>query len=194
MTHIRLSIKINNKQPIELNELTNSLNALAREYDLYCKNELKLAKNDRRLEIVKLEQGSLLIELIPTIMPLIQETNSVFCFGKYIVETLDFFTGKSKEKDPPAKYTKKNCDNINSFLNQTANDNGSTINIDVKGNNNTIILGKAIDSLESNAAQNNITKYKERLLEEEPSVKHKQAFYWESASFLDTNTKELLSN
>ena len=183
MTQIKLSIKINNIRQIELNELTCSLNALAKEYDQYCKDELNLPKNDRRLEIVKLEQGSLLIEMIPVVIYLLQELNPVFCFGKYFIETLDYFTGKSSIKDPPRNYTKKNCDNTNNFLNQTANDNGSHITINVVGNNNSILVSKSMDSLESNAAQNNITKYKDKLLEEEPAEKHKQAFYWAIASF-----------
>ena len=191
MTQIKLSIKINNKKPVELNELTSSLNALAREYDLYCNNELNLPKNDRRLEIIKLEQGCIFIELLPAITPLIQEMNSVFCFGKYIIETLDYFTGKITEK-PDKNFKKRNCDNVSTFLDQTANDNGSNTTINVVGNNNTIIIGKTMDSLESNAAQNNIAKYKTLLLEEEPEVKHKQAFYWETASF--SNIKNIKTN
>jgi hypothetical protein len=192
MTQIKLSIKINNKKPIELNELTSSLNALAREYDLYCNTELNLPKEERKLEIIKLEEGCIYMELLPIITPLIQEMNSVFCFGKYIIETLDYFTGKATSK-PNSNFKKKNCDNVNTFLDQTANDNGSNTIINVVGNNNTtIIMGKTIDSLESNAAQNSIAKYKTLLLEEESGVSHKQAFYWEAASF--SNIKNIKSN
>ena len=97
-SEIKLSIKICNVKPVELNQLTSSLNALAKEYDLFCNKQLSLAKNERRLEIVKLEleKGSLLVELIPAAMPTTREINPVLAFTQYLVETLDFFTGKSE--------------------------------------------------------------------------------------------------
>lgn len=185
MSQIKLSIKIDNSDPIELNGLTNSLNAFAKEYDDYCKKEFDdLTKNDRKLQIVKLEQGSLLIELVPVVVPLIQEVNAVFCFGKHIIDVIDFFTGNNEENKLPHNFSKKNCDNMHAFLEQTASDNGANCTVSVIGNNNTIICGKTIGSLESSAAQNNISKHRDMLLEEEPIVKNKQAFYWETASFV----------
>jgi len=186
MCELKLSIKINNKQPIELNQLTSSLNALANEYDLYCKNELNYTKNERKLEIIKLEKGCLLIELIqltPAVIPLIENMNSIFCFGTYFIETLQFFSGKKEEIK--YQYNKKNCENTATFLQQTANDNGSSIDINVVGNNNTIIIGEKTDSLTANAIQNKIAKYQTELLEEEPNILHKQGFYWSIASFLN---------
>lgn len=183
MSQLKLSININNKKPIELNELTNSLNALSKEYDDYCKNILDLPKNDRRLEIIKLEQGSLYLELVPFISLLFQEINPVLCFGKYIIEALEFFIKNSNKKDAPVNYTKKNCDNMSEFVGISANDTDSSILVSVKGDNNTIIVQQKIDSLESNAAQNNIAKFKDQLLEEEPIMQHKQALYWAIASF-----------
>ena len=179
---LKLSIKISNKKPIELNELTNSLNCLAREYDTYCNNELNLPKSDRNLEIVKLEQGSLLIELAPAVVPLIQEINSVYCFGKYFIETIDFFTGK-KDAKLNDKFSKKNCDNVSGFFNQSANDAGSNIHIKIEGDNNRIFLDRQIDSVESNAIQNQLYKHRNNLLEQEPQILHKVQFYWSVASF-----------
>lgn len=189
MDNPKLSIKINNKAPIELNQLTSSLNALAREYDLYCKEKLGLPKNNRRLEIIKLEQGCLLIELVSVLNPLFAQINPVLDFGKYFIQTLDFFSGKSDEA--PTKYTKKNCDNIYEFSAQTANDKGSNIQVSVVGNNNKVYIGGELSSIESNATQNELEKYKNALLEEQPRTLHKQAFYWASASFSQSKNQPL---
>jgi hypothetical protein len=48
---IKLSIKIENNNPIELNQLTLSLNALACQYDIFLKKskEFDYAKSQRKL-------------------------------------------------------------------------------------------------------------------------------------------------
>lgn len=184
-SQIKLAIRINNKRPIELNSLTNSLNALGREYDLFCKDQFgDMTKNDRKLQIVGLEKSCLLIELVPVIVPLIQEMNAVLCFGKYLIQVIDFFTDKSNAQNPPGNFGKKNCDNMTIFLEQGANDKGSNYHLSIIGDNNTIIAERPVDCPECNIGQNNLAKYRAALLEEEPLIMHKQALYWETASFV----------
>lgn len=188
-SEIKLSIKICNERPVELNQLTISLNALAKEYDLFCNKQLNLAKNERRLEIVKLEKGSLLVEMVPVAMSVIQEVNPVLAFTKYLVDTLSFFTGKS-EQAPANSFTSKNCDNLTNFLSQTANDNGSRLVINAANNSGTTHIGATLDSLMSNAAQNQISLYKAQLAEGAPLIKHKEAFYWAVASFAEVKSDQ----
>lgn len=179
-----LSLRINNKNPLELNELTNSLNALAKEYDYFIKNEFGYTKTDRKLEIRKLEQGSLIIDLAATVIPFMNDVNVIYDFGKHLIDTLDYFVGKTKtDVQLPLKRT---CDNINNFINPVANDTGSSIIINVNNSENTNVIVREYDNIACNAAQNHINKYKQNLLEEEPSIQRKQAFYWISASFAKT--------
>jgi hypothetical protein len=179
-----LSLKINNKNPLELNELTNALNALAKEYDYFVKNEFGYTKIDRKLEIKKLEQGSLIIDLAAVAIPLMDNVNVIYDFGKHLINTLDHFVGKTKTDLPST--SKRTCDNLNNFINPIANDIGSSITININNSENTSVIVREYDNIACNAAQNHITKYKQNLLEEEPSVQRKQAFYWISASFAKT--------
>lgn len=133
-----LSLKINNKNPLELNELTNALNALAKEYDLFVKNEFGYTKTDRKLEIKKLEwveQGSLIIDLAATITPILHDTNVILSFGKYLISTLDYFVGKTR--NDALAISKRTCNNLINFLNPVANDIGSSIIIDINNSQNT---------------------------------------------------------
>lgn len=189
MDKVKLSIKISNKKPIELNALTSSLNAFSKEYDLFCKNNLGYEKNQRKLEVVKLEKGSLCVVLTSIIPVLIENQDSIYLFGKYFIETLKYFIYK-KQKNPPLQYTKNNCDNISTFLSQSANDNKSEINIEVSGNNNIIPIIGNYTSKESVDGRNNIAEYKHKLLEKEPLLKYKQTFYWASASFIKNRSDE----
>lgn len=184
MYQTKLFIKICNKKPMELNALTNSLNALVKEYDAYCKDNFDMAKSERKLEILKLESGSLLLELVPIAISIIQDVDVALSFGTHVIGILDYFVGKT-DKMPP-NISKKTCDNLSAFVDQTANDHGSNAVFNVLGNNNTIIAERNYSSLELNAAQNGLLKHKESLLGEEPHVKYKQAFYWVTASFVQS--------
>lgn len=179
-----LSLRINNKNPLELNELTNSLNALAKEYDFFVKNEFGYTKTDRKLEIRKLEQGSLIIDLAATIIPAMHDANVILSFGKHLISTLDYFVGRTKTDVPVT--SKRTCDNVNNFINPVANDIGSSIIININNSDNASIIVGEYDNIACNAAQNHINKYKQNLLESEPSAQRKQAFYWMSASFAKT--------
>ena len=185
MSDIRLSIKIENSKPFELNQLTSSLNSLAKEFDVFCKDH-NIKKSDRKLEIVKLDKGSLLIELIPFVVPLINEINTVYMFGEKLINTINFFSGKGGDKP---KIGKQSCDNISNFMEVTANDNGGNLILNVVGDNNKIIVGSEISNLEANATQNGLRKHKDTLLEESPEIYTKEAFYWSVASFSDVTEK-----
>lgn len=151
MAKTKLLIKINNKKPMELNELTNSLNALVKEYDSYCKDNFDITKSERKLEVLKLENGSLLLELAPVALPIIQELDVALSFGTHIIEILDYFTGKKDKLS--SEISTKTCDNVMAFINPSANDNGSSFTLNVIGNNNNVTNGGSWGSLELNAAQ-----------------------------------------
>jgi len=187
MTH-RLVLKFDNKSPIELNALTNSLNALAKEYDTFTRSEFGYAKTNRKLEIKKLEQGSIIIELAALAIPKMQEINTILTFGKYLTEALNHFVGRNKILEP--SFSKNSCNNLSNFVDTMANDSGSKISIQVVGNNNTISVGEDYNSDNCSILQNNIYKYQKTLIEEDPvTIGFKEAFYWFSASFANNPDK-----
>lgn len=188
-----LSLKINNTKPIELNSLTNSLNALAKEYDTFTKSEFGIAKTNRKLEIKKLEQGSLIIELVAIAIPQMQEINTIVAFGKHLISGLDYFVGRKKIENP--SFSKTTVNNLGNFVDTIANDSHSSLSIQIVGNNNNLYVGGDYSSVDCNALQNNINKYQKSLEEEEPSlIQHKQAFYWFSASFANKPTVNISNN
>jgi len=188
-----LSLKINNTKPIELNSLTNSLNALAKEYDTFTKCEFGLAKTNRKLEIKKLEQGSLIIELVAIAIPQMQEINTIIAFGKHLINGLDYFVGRKRIDNP--SFSKTTVSNLGNFVDTIANDSNSSLSIQIVGNGNNLYVGGDYSSVDCNALQNNINKYQKSLDEEEPSlVQHKQAFYWFSASFANKSISNISSN
>lgn len=188
-----LALKFDNKNPVELNSLTNSLNALAKEYDTFTRSEFGYAKTNRKLEIKKLDQGSIIIELAALALPKVQEINTILTFGKYLIQGLDHFVGRKKLLEP--NFSKNSCNNLSNFVDTIANDGESKISIQIVGNDNTIYVGENYNSVDCNALQNNIHKYQQSLVEEEPlTISYKQAFYWYSASFANNPDKNSRNN
>jgi hypothetical protein len=182
---IKFTLKIENKHPIELNRLTLSLNALAKQYDSYIKKDnYDYSKNERKLYITKIESGCIYIELIPVVLTLIENINSIYGFYGYMKDTFDYFLGKVEEKK--YKYSKKDCEQIIEFADQIAKDNGSNVKLEVKGKNNNVNI-YVLDSINSNAIQNRIKEEILQIEENEPVFIDKVVMYWASASFIRDN-------
>lgn len=188
---IKLSIKIENKKPIELNQLTLSLNALACQYDSFLRksNDFDYHKLERKLYISKLEGGSLYAELVPAVIPLLNEFNTILTFGSYLKSCYEYFLGIKSVLD--YKLTKTDCNELAEIINQTAGDMGSKLKLEVNGNINQINIIN-YNSIEASAAQNGIRKHLERA-EDIPRNYSKELMYWANASFLkaQSNNKPL---
>lgn len=181
---IRLTIKIDNQNPLELNQLTISLNALACQYDSFLRKskEFDYHKSQRKLYISKLENGSLYAELLPVVMPLLNDFNSIIAFGYYLKAWYNYFLGKGDK--PKEKLTKTDCTELSKIVAQTANDSGSNLDINIKGNNNVVNVIN-IGSIPANAIQNGINKYIEET-PESPKNYNKELMYWANANFIKT--------
>ena len=181
----KLSIKINNKKPLELNELASSLNSFSKEYDVFCKNVLKMSKNDRRLEIVELKKGSLLIDLVSNIPTLITQANSIYQFGENFIQRLNYF--KKDKKEDKVDLSKQSCYNTQNFLNPTSNDNSKGSIIIINQGSNSVAN---ITQPESKEIQDNIEEYaNEKFGKEEMTKYEKVPFYWDTTSFSKKNIK-----
>ncbi len=179
-----LSIKIENQNSIELNQLTLSLNALACQYDSFLRKspDFDYHKSQRKLYLSKLENGSLIVELIPAVIPLLNEFNSIMEFGKYLKNIFDYFLGKTTNFS--YSLTKKDCEEIIEFIEQSARDNGSNLSLNINGNNNTVVFPIVdLDCIKANAIQNNINKYSEKT-SESPRIYFKELMYWANAGFV----------
>ncbi len=179
----KLTIKIKNKNPLDFDRVISSLNAFSKEYTSFCKKEFKgLEESTTKLQIHSLKEGSIELELVSAALALVPDINSTYIFGKYMIESLKFFTGKSDSKKPPDNFKNKSAGNFIDLLEQTANDAGSNLNIINSGNNNTYNIN--VSSSDARVAQNRLAKYNTELLQEKSSIKDKQLFYWSTASFV----------
>ena len=173
-----ISIKINNKHPVELDKLTLSLSRFADEYKHFCKKkEIPSKKEEVVLYVKEVKSGS--IEVILTaagsLLPVIEYTTLFVSFGDYLLKIINFFLGKSEK---PADLDQKDCVNIRDITEVIANNSGSTLNLNFGNITNSAIVLK-IDSQEANVVQNKATKEIGKLTEPDGKERKEVVLYWE---------------
>lgn len=155
---IRLIISIENRQPVELIDLTKSLIAFGSQFNLYASEhgESKIEK-EAKLYVKEIRTGSVILELIEyspiAIIPFMENANTVLGFAKHITA---IFKGILKN-DKEAIANKAELKDVNQIVNPIAKDSGSQMNISTTVNGN-LQLHLHISSLEANAVQNIVSK------------------------------------
>jgi hypothetical protein len=183
-----LSIKIDNNNPIELNQLTLSLNALACQYDSFLRKSenFDFQKSERKLYISRLESGSLFAELVAPCLFIVNDLNPILEFGHYLKSIFDFGSGIKKE--PPHGLTKKDCNELVQIIEPTASDSGGNMNITVTGNGNDFIIVNC-NPIQANATQNMLKKCIDGA-QELPNTYYKELMYWANAGFRENKIND----
>lgn len=188
-----LRIHIENKQPVQLNDLTVSLQALQNEYKTFYKENSEkygIGKQDVKLYINKVKEGSIIVDLMVASMPLISDCNAVIQFGNYLKCVFEYFVAKNFNGEK--RYKKSTSENIKDLLEVNAKDiRGSVIKaeqVHIENHNETITNNFFIlDNQEANALQNTLSKYKEECDKEEEkqdiTTFEKVMMYWDVANF-----------
>lgn len=177
-----LNIKIENKNPVELLDLTEAFLSVADEYKRTAERlpDIRSPK-EFKLYVKEIKTGSIetaLVEYSPLVLPFMSNTVVVVEFSRYLKHCYDYFVGKIKSK--PEHLEKKDYENISKIINPVAKDNGSQIIF------NTIIQGNVqqtfnLASLEANAAQNAIARELQLLREPEHKLHEQVVMYWYQA-------------
>lgn len=183
MSEAKLIIKIENKQPVEIVDFTESFKALGGEYYKYLSESPNFKLNkETKLYVTEITTGSIitvLSDMVPAVLPFVENSNSVIEFATFLKSGFTYFLDKSKPK--PREFDIADCNNFNNIIKPVAKDNGSQILFtgDFKDSNVTFNFS----SVEANAIQNGIRIYKSELKEPDSSVKEKVLFYWDTAKY-----------
>lgn len=177
-----LTVTIENTAPIELLDLSESLQSLGRQYVRYLnKHNIKVA-DDARLYVQEVRKGSAVFELVdlapllPVIFADAENYNNIIDFAKNLREVYNYFIGKGPA--PKEELKQQDLRNYKTILNPVAKDSGANMILsgDFRGAN-VIVLN--LSSLEANAAQNAIERAYETLNTKEAIGEHdKVVFYW----------------
>lgn len=162
---VRLIVEIQNKQPLELLDLTKSFVALANQFNNFASESGDSKENrEAKLFVKEIRTGSVIMELVEYatvgVLPFMENMNTIVGFADYVKKAYNYVLGKSSEK--PKELTASDYKDLSQIVNPIANDSASQLNISTKIDGDvhfTFNLG----SLEANAAQNLIEKFSKDL-------------------------------
>lgn len=128
-----LTIRIQNKGPVELAEFTTGLTALADEYRRFIprhESSRHVADADCRLYIKSVRSGSIEIDLVamaPLALPFMENADTVLSFCGYLKQAYAWLAGRDVEKPEPVP-DKANYENLRQVVSVVAKDHGAQIN------------------------------------------------------------------
>lgn len=185
MSEAKLTIKIENTKPIEITDFTEAFESLGNQYYKFLSESehFKLSK-ETKLYVKEIRTGSIITELtdmVPAIIPFVEYSNSVIEFTNYLKSAYDYFAGKVSER--PKEFDLKDCNNLSNVIKPVAKDNGSNITFTGDFNFGDVTINMNLSSVEANAIQNGINRYKSELNEQKSNVHGNVLFYWDSAKY-----------
>jgi hypothetical protein len=183
----KLTIEIQNKRPVELTDLTESLLSLGEEYKRFILSHPELDDTAGvKLYVKEIRSGSIVTELValaavgvPVVLPYIVNSNHLMAFAKHLKGAYDFFLDRDSN-DTPVELQKQDYKLLSTFVEPVAKDRGSQINITAM-DGGTVNITFSISSTEANAAQNVISKHIAELKEPEQRFYEKVLLYWYQA-------------
>lgn len=173
---VRLVITIENREPIELLDLTKSLVSLSTQFVSYVEKYGDCKENrEAKLYVKEIKQGSVIFELFEFatagMIPFLENTNTIIGFAQFFDKVVKYFL-KNEGEDPDLRPS--DMREYSTIVNPISKDNGSQMNISTTINGN-VVNHFHINSTESNAFQNILTKEVEKLkLPEHTDEIHKE--------------------
>jgi hypothetical protein len=152
---VRLVVRIENSQPIELLDLTKSLVSLASQFDKFTsKFGTDKESREAKLYVKEIKTGSVIIELqeLATLglIPFAENINTILDFTHYLQKATRYvLSGKNQKPElSPTDYRE-----LSAIINPVAKDSGSQINVSTTINGN-VEFNFHLNSNDSNALQN----------------------------------------
>lgn len=176
-----LQIRINNTQPIDLIDYSNSMLNFGNEYsDFISRSDNHLAPEDIKLYVREIKTGSIITDLVaiaPGLMAFAEHTNTVIDFTKHIKGLTSYLLGKTNLR--PSGLSKPSLNRLIKIVEPVAIDGGSTLQIDASNNTGNIEIN--ISSSEANTIQNRANKELEKMREPVNGLHIKVLLYWAQA-------------
>ena len=154
-----LRIEIKNREPVELLDLTASMQALGQQFIRYAFDTgVHARESDVRLYIQEIRSGSILADLVSIAQQgsfILSDLQLLGGFAKSLKESYDYFAGASSIDPPLLKHS--DLRQISKIIEPVAKDNGSQYNFNVN-DHGKVVLQFGYNSLEANAIQNRISR------------------------------------
>ena len=185
-----LTVEIKNRRDVELQDLAKGMLALHTEYKRYIsEHNPDFASDEVRLYVKQISHGSIITELAaysPLVLPLFEQFETAKKYAEHITTIMQWLLGK--EDQPERQVSRQTLQNIHDIMEPIAKDSGSTINLAVNGNGNTINIFSA-SSVDANAIQNSARRQIDQFREPSEAFHSQVLMYWHRASASEANAR-----
>jgi len=99
-----VELRIDLKDPAELSQLVGFFASIANQFDTYIRLEHPNLKGDAHLFVKDIRQGSIVVELVPVVLPLIENMDRLLIvdgFVRRLGGLLNLYTGGQRQDDLP---------------------------------------------------------------------------------------------
>lgn len=180
---MKLTIEINNKQPVELTDLAQSMMSLADEYRRFlADHDAHIEADDVKLYVKEIRTGSIIQELVaiaPYALPFVEHSKTIVEYAKHLKTLYEWFAGKSDTKPPSVEKT--TLQNLSSIVEPIAKDHGSQANFGAVNVQGDFVVNLNLTSTEANAAQNAIRREIDAMREPVTGNHEQVVMYWAQA-------------
>jgi hypothetical protein len=159
-----LTVRFDNKRPVDVTDLGRSLQALGQEYEDFVVERFESPKN-ARLYVARVETGSILLILEPLLDQasfIVQHIDVFAGFLTNIQEIIDFLLNNQDKPKKAENINPESVGRISTMVEPVAKDGGAslTINVNVIGNTAPVNIQPIIvNSERANALQNSARRF-----------------------------------
>lgn len=190
-----LTFRFENSRPVELADLTASLQAVARRFSRYvAQNDFDLNEESIKLYVRRISEGSIVVDLTNYAVAhsgeamgylgaiaggaTIAQTNAIVTFGKNIRDGLNYLVGRGPK---PTYMPASELKDLAKIVEPVAKDGRGSINISAT-DGATVQVSVSFDSVEANAIQNRAEREIEARREPMQKSFRRVLMYWHQAS------------
>ena len=178
----RLTVEIQNQQPVELLDLTTSLLSVGDEYRRFATSHGLVGAEDARFYIQQIRTSSIIADLVPVVaatLPLLDHVNNVIQFAQYLKVAYNVLLGYPAGRPP--QLDKRSLENLSRILEPIVKDRGSQIHISANHINFNAPVQMTFNHIEANAIQNTVQRRIQEMQEPVTGIHRNVLLYWYQA-------------
>ncbi len=117
-----IRVKIETTQPIELNDFVSAFASIGSEYSRFMKAENPDLSDDAKIYVSEVRQGSIIADLVPYVMPILQAIDVGLIVDQFIKRVGDIVRTYQTPGARPDQYTKSELKDVMEGMAAIAND------------------------------------------------------------------------
>lgn len=179
----KLTVKFNNKFPVDLVDYSNAMIGLGNEYSAFiCESDIHLQPEDIKLFVNHITTGSIIIELMalaPSLIPFVEHANTVFDFVKNVKENIEYLKKSNLIEDNSKKLDTQSLNRYIKLVEPVVKDNGSILHIDASNNSGAIHIH--LNNKDARIVKENANKILDKMKEPIIGLHKNVILYWVQA-------------